>query len=1077
MNNIIDNDDDFAFEFMKQKIEKNSILLDNNDDIDKLKEYNYSKKNISGNKEIIDIYIDDEILGIDLGTTKSSIGIWRNNKFFLIPDEYGNTAIPSYVGYTNVQRYIGNDAKRQQELNPNNVFYEVKRLIGRNYSDSEVQKNLNYLSYKIENDGKDGVILVSDVRDNKKFTPEEISASVLTKLKIMAMNYLKKKITKVVITVPATFTEAQRQATKDAASIAGLECVRMIHEPTAAALAYGLMNKSLNKKKEGDDSAIRILVYDFGGGTLDVSVLEVEDQQFCVTCVAGNTRLGGADFDNSLVRYCITKFKRKYNIVNMPDLPTLSLQMLKLRCEDAKKILSTSNSTYIAVKDFYQGKNLCIPISRSELEIICADLLLLSLNPIEEVLNELEIREKDIDDVIVVGGMSRMPAILNRIEMKFRRKPNCSINPEQAIVAGAAIQGYLLSHSDDPFSSSVTLLDITPLSIGVETNQGIMDVLVPRGTIIPYETDRLYSTEDDNQTSVIIKIYEGERSMTNDNMFVGEFILNGIPPEPRGVPEINVIFNIDNNGITTVTAELVDQLNEEENNIYKDKKEKDKLFLKKGIEIDDYLKDNEIEISKEKREIKNSIIIQSNKGRLTNEQIRILIEDAKELEAQDEMMKVRKWMHYELDDLCHNILTNIDNENFKLNEDDKKLVKQDINKVFEWLKEKKYYERKEEELQEALNKLKKRYGVLILKGKLSNNNNVEEKIDINTIKNSTSIYGNDIDESEEEKIFEQIENEEMGISEMEENDKNEIKELRKNLMDLSYSVFNILSSDYLIISHEDKIKIRDFIDDTLLWMHVHEKISKNEYKSKIDEINDICNNIFEEYNKKSINIFKSDEISENIKNKIDELETLCYTIKIMIEDGVFQLKKIYLDKLLEILNANLDWIILEKEKGSDLNLLEQECENKINEINEICKDYDNKMNGINFNKENDIVREGIILGNDDENNCMGTSILSLIRADQEHDVQQLIIDTIDEIPDENINIDDIIKENEKQIQDIEKENKIDIKINNKMIKKIKNKIKSLIKRKTYIMHNVNKKKFAIQKLKQILNKLQKKLKY
>jgi molecular chaperone DnaK (HSP70) len=556
----------------------------------------------------------------------------------MIPDEKGNKTIPSYVGFTNVSRYVGTNAKNQSVLNTNNVYYETKRLIGRKFTDEEVQREKNLLAYKIIGDENDNIKLLSTLHSNdtmsdyKTFTQEEIASNILIKLKHMAQDYLKTKITKAVITIPARFNDKQRQATIDAAKIAGLECLRIIHEPTAAAMAYGLGSRKLKP-----DEYINIIVYDFGGGTLDVSLVEISandknENIFSVLGSAGNTNLGGADFDKRLCKYSMDLFKRRNNLKTLEDLPALSLQRLKQSCENAKKILSTKNKTYIAVKEFYNSIDLLIPITRQDFETICSDLFILSLKPIEDVLDLCDMTTNDIDEIIMVGGMTRTPGIMSRLEQKFKIKPNNSLNPDEAIAAGAAIQAYILNNNSNPFSDTMRLLDICPLSMGVETIGGIMDILIPHGTIIPITIEKMYTTYEDYTESVLIKIYEGERQITRDNFFVGEFELKNIPKEPRGIPEIKVNFNLDENGILTVTAE---------------------------------------ELSTHEM---SSIIVNANKSGLSHEEIANLIEEAIELEVRDEIERIRKQKHYQIDDFCGNISINIKNKQFKLSIHDKEII-------------------------------------------------------------------------------------------------------------------------------------------------------------------------------------------------------------------------------------------------------------------------------------------------------------------------------------------------------------------------------------------------------------------
>ncbi len=904
----------------------------------------------------------DYIIGVDLGTTNSCCSIYRNNSIEIIPDEKGNKYIPSYVGFTNINKYVGFDAKNQSVINSDNVYYEVKRLIGLKYSDDMVQKEKEFLSYNYVSDDNDNIRLLSTLEshDNtlKTFSPEEISANVLIKMKHMASTYLKQNISKAVITIPARFTDAQRQATYDAATIAGLEVVRMIHEPTSAAIAYGLANRKLEK-----DEVVNILVYDFGGGTLDVSIVEIsldDNNQniFTVLGSAGNTHMGGADFDNKLFGFALNKFKQKHGIAKLNNINSLSMQKLKQSCENAKKILSTKTKTYIGVKDFYDNKDLLFAITRNDLEIICADLLLISLKPIDDVLDACDLTIDNINEIILVGGMTRMPSIVNRIEMKFRKKPNLSLNPDEAISIGAGYQGAILSGVLNPHTDNLTLLDITPLSLGVETIGGVMDVLIERNTIIPYSVTKCYTTDSDYEKSVVIKIYEGERTLTHDNIFVGEFELSGIEEAPRGIPKIDVTFSIDVNGIVTVTAEDV------------------------------------------KSKEKSTIIVNSNKGRLSKQEILRLIEEAKELEIRDEIERRKKMMHYEIDDLCCNIYDNLKNSNFKLSEQNKTTIKEDIDLLMAWLKEKKYYDRSDDELENTLENLKKRYGTLIVRGVLEKENTIKTLETGNN--NCTNIYSNEDDDNinldDENKIINLVDGEvNNNISEEE---IQEIKDLRKSLFDLCYSVFDIICNDGFVISKEHQQELKDFIDDTLLWLHVHDKPTKIEYKLKIDEVNEACDKIINEYEKDNKNIFSENELIKNSQNPKSELENLAFSLKILADEKKTFLKS---DQLL-VLNNKLEEIfkILYKDINQDINQDDDFYKNLVNDLNNFCQTLYNNSNGINFNV-NVINSSSIILEN---NNC-GTDIETLLKMRQEEETLQLLIDNNDDSDSDDKNIEEI----------------------------------------------------------------------
>ncbi|AYV77247.1 MAG: Hsp70 protein [Barrevirus sp.] len=706
----------------KEKIESSSILNTN--------------KQLNKDKDII--------VGIDLGTTNSCIGIWRKKNLEIIPDKYGNRTIPSVVAFTQRSRYIGKEAKKQIELNTENTFYEVKRLIGRKFDDDTVVNDREFLTYGIDQDDKGNVVLKSNLLSDKEnkniWQPEEISSILLQELKSMAEDYLKVPVTRAVISVPAYFNDAQRQATKDAATIAGLTCERIINEPTAAALAYGLEKASMNKDKD-----LNVLVYDLGGGTLDCSLLNISNGLFQVLGSSGNTHLGGADFDNRLISHCLAEFKKKNGYYNgLDNLSSVSFQKLKGACEEGKKRLSETTKTVIAVKDFYEGKNLLVTVSRELFEKLCRDLLILCLKSVDDVLKSCDKNREEIDEIILVGGGTRIPVIKENLKLFFLGKePNSSVNPDEVVAAGAAIQAYILSEDQDPFSENVVLLDIIPLSLGVETIGGLMNTLIPRNSVIPIRRKRKYTTDSDNEVSVIIKVFEGERSLTKDNFFVGEFTLTGIEEAPRGIAQIEITFTVDVNGIISVTA----------------------LDLKNV--------DN-----------KKTISINSNKGRLSKEEVEELVLQAKNYEVKDKIEKEKKQLYYEIEDLCSNVITNLVDENFKLKEKDKDLIKEDIRLIKDWLSEKHFTERNKKEYLRVLKKIKNKYGTLIIRS--TGENDKVKELTAESGSKSTSVFGNDEEGDEGEdailtKIYEGLEDEELGLTgkEVSEEDKKEMKRLRE----------------------------------------------------------------------------------------------------------------------------------------------------------------------------------------------------------------------------------------------------------------------------------------------------------
>ena len=873
--------------------------IDSNNTESNNTESNNNNNNNNNNNE------NEIILGIDLGTTNSCCAIWRNNNCEIIPDEYGNRTTPSIVAFTNLSRYIGQDAKNQTELNPKNVIYEVKRLMGKKINDESVKKDTELLSYDIKGmstpgDYQDGNILIDIL--NKSFSPEEISAMILKKMKNAAEKYLHLEITKAVITVPATFNDSQRQATKDAATIAGLECCRIINEPTAAALAYGLHNRTQNNNNNNTD--INIIVYDFGGGTLDVSLLNISNGLFEVLGSSGISHLGGADFDKKIMKYCMAYFKKQHNIENYSNISVLSLQKLRKASENAKIILSTSVKTHIAIKDFHNNHDLFISLSRETFENLCRDLLLIALEPLDDLLTSNEINKDAINEIILVGGMTRMPIIRENIKNYMGREPNCSVNPDEVIAMGAAIQAYMLSNNDNNvFSETVRLLDILPLSLGIETHGGIMNTLIKRNTIIPYTKKRLYTTDTDYETSVLIKIFEGERKMTKDNYFVGEFVLSNIESMIRGIPEIEVTFIVDANGIITVSAE--------------DKETKSKSALS----------------------------VSGNKGRLTDTQIEKMINEAKIYDIRDRIDRDKRQYYYEIDELCSNIKMNINSESYKLDASDKNDIKKNILQIIEWLKEKPYCDRSEDEYIDKIASIKTHYGTLILKAKLDTSDAVHENNTSNI--NATSIYGDENNEDNTELIketFTKIENEE--FINIPDNEKNELKELKNSLHDLCSNLFDLLADNRMNINNTDATELRNYIDDTLLWLYIH-KATKSDYKMRIDMINSKCDEIMAKYN----DIF--------ITSKRDELEQLCLMLQSMILCEYLTINeskmKTLTDKINDILNIISENDIQVKLNGNNQNY-DDLYEKKIAELTEFynnssidCFKLNNNINNININ--------------------------------------------------------------------------------------------------------------------------------
>ena len=805
-------------------------------------------------------------LGIDFGTTNSCLSIWYKNNPIIITDFDGSNTIPSVIEINDKKKVIGKEAYIRKNIfdktNINNIennsiflIYEIKKLLGKKYF--EISKEIiNILAYTITSDENNNIKIYNEA-NNTYYFPEEIATQLFMSFKLNSEIFLSKKfncdikINDAVISVPAYFNKNQREIIKKCAEMANFNVLRLINEPTAAAVCYGL-GKNIS-------SNINVLVYDFGGGTLDISLLNISDGVFEVLGSCGNSNLGGSDFDKVIMEYCIKLFIEKTVLIKdnsidnsidnfISNIKEENLQKLKFLAEQAKITLTDNLSAKIKINNFYNNYDLVVDITREIFNDICQNLINLSIKPLNDILEVSDIDKSDINEIIMVGGMTRIPIIRYNVERFFNKEVNCSIDPDNVVSIGAAIHGYMIVNKEN-LEDKLLLIDRTSLSIGIETSGGIMDILIPRGTIIPVKKYKKYTTDTDFVDSIIVKIYEGERKLTKNNFLIGNFVLSGIEKEKRGIPEIQITFEIDSDGIIKIKAEdLNNSLN------------------------------------------KKMIQISSNKNNLSNEELEQIIDNARKMDDLDRIDKYKKESYLQLKDYCLRILENLNNANIKFKEDMKQEVIDNVNEINSWLDSSLYDEIEISKYKELLNDFKTNYSIFIL----FNNSNFKN---LESAENEDEVKGIELydEELDNKKYIEYIKYVRTIIDEL--NDTN--KEIKIYFYNNSINDTN----DKELINNVKVLfdNVNELANDLLIKFFIEKELNNDFVINNCKNLEIMYNNFKEEYSKISdkFNVFK--KINKNIKEKEDKY--------ILLLDDLSQKNDSESIKKIQFINGILDLLI------------------------------------------------------------------------------------------------------------------------------------------------------------------------